>query len=175
MRRDRAPNIGPDHRPSPWVRIAARTAVVALGIAALTQNGAPASASHSPRAHGAARTLKLRDEGSLHLVKRSGSVLLGEGPASGTLPGKVRVRFLYNGSPIVTAQFTIRTTSGSIRGHGLSRLSSPRSSSPSFVGPLAITGGSGRYARARGRGKLYGVFYPRSGKLIFQPVGQLRY
>jgi hypothetical protein len=109
----------------------------------------------------------------LHLVKRSGSVLLEEGSASGTLRGTVRARFLYNGSPIVTTQFTIRTPKGSIRGHGLSRLSDPRSSSPSFVGPMAITGGSGRYAHARGRGRLYGVFYSHSGKLILQPVGQL--
>jgi len=164
----------PSHRSSVWVRNAARL-VVALGIAVLMQSGVPALASHT-RARTAARTLNLRDEGQLHVIRRSGSsVLLQEGPVSGTLPGNVEARFLYNGSPIVTMQFTISTVSGSIRGHGLGRLSNPRSSSPSFVGPLAITGGSGSYAHARGRGKLYGVFYLSDDKLIFQPVGQLQY
>jgi hypothetical protein len=152
----------------------ART-VIALGVVVLAQNCVPAVASNKAFARGAGRMLSLRDEGRLHLANRSASLLRGEGLLSGTLPGRVRIRVLYNGSPIVTMQFTIRTSSGSIRGHGLCRLSSPRSSSPSFVGPLAITGGSGRYSHARGRGKLYGVFYRSEKKLIFQPIGQLRY
>ena len=160
----------PNHHSSLWVRNALRSVVV-LSIAVLMQNSVPALASHTQ-----ARTLNLRDEGQLRLIKRSGSsLLLQEGPVSGTLPGNVQTRFLYNGSPIVTMQFTISTASGSIRGHGLGRLNNPRSSSPSFVGPLAITGGSGRYANARGRGRLYGVFYLSDDKLIFQPVGQLHY
>lgn len=164
----------PNHRSSLWVRHALRSVVV-LGIAVLMQSSAPALASHT-QARTAARTLNLRDEGQLHLIKGSGSsLLLQEGPVSGTLPGNVQARLLYNGSPIVTMQFTISTAGGSIRGHGLGRLSNPRSTSPSFVGPLAITGGSGRYANARGRGRLYGVFYLSEDKLIFQPVGQLHY
>ncbi len=163
----------PNRHPTLWARNAARSAV-ALGIAVLMQSSVPALASHT-RARSAARTLSLRDKGQLHAIKRGGSLLLQEGPVSGTLPGHVHAHVLYNGGPIVTIQFTISTASGSLRGHGLGRLSNPRSSSPSFVGPLAITGGSGRYANASGRGRLYGVFYLSDDELIFQPVGQLNY
>jgi hypothetical protein len=150
-------------------------AFLALGITVFAQAGdVPALASHA-RSAAVAQTVNLRDEGQLQLIKRSGSLLLEEGAATGTLPGKVRVHFFYNGGPSVIALFTIYTSDGSIRGRGLGRLSSPTSSSPSFVGPLAITGGTGSYAHAQGRGKLYGVFYLSGDKLIFQPVGQLRY
>jgi hypothetical protein len=136
-------------------------AVLALGV--LAQGAAYASSTG------------VRDEGQLHLVKQSGSVLLEEGPTSGTLPGTVRVRFLYNGGPVVTAQFTIYAPGGSIRAHALGRLNDPNSASPSFAGPLAITGGTGRYAGAQGRGKIYGVLDVASANLILQPVGELRY
>ena len=154
----------------------ALAACLALGVAALTQaGGVPAfAAAHDPSAR-AAQAQSVRDEGRLRLVKRSGSVLLEEGPASGTLSGKVRARFFYNGGPVVTAQFTIDTAGGTIRAHGLGRLSSPTSSTPSFAGPLAIAGGSGRYAHARGRGRLYGVLNLNGDNLILQPVGQLDY
>jgi hypothetical protein len=165
----------PNRPTSRWARTAARAAVV-LGIAGLMQSGAPALASRStPTGHSAALTLNLRDEGPLHVTKRGASLLLQEGPVSGTLPGDVHTHVLYHGGPIVTIQFTISTASGVIRGHGLGRLSNPRSASPSFVGPMAITGGSGSYANASGRGKLYGVFYLSNDNLIFQPVGQLHY
>lgn len=164
----------PNHHPSLSARNVVRSVVV-LGIAVLMQNGAAALASYAPAGHSAARTLNLRDEGQLRLTKRGSSLLLQEGPVSGTLPGDVHTHVLYNGGPIVTIRFTISTASGSIRGHGLGRLSNPRSSSPSFVGPLAITGGSGSYAHASGRGKLYGVLYASNDELIFQPVGQVRY
>jgi hypothetical protein len=102
-------------------------------------------------------------------------VLIEEGPIVGTVAGQTWGRFLYNGGPIVTMQFTIRTANGSLRGHGLGRLNNTDSASPSFAGPLAITSGNGRYAHVTGRGKVYGVFYRNSGKLILQPVGQLNY
>ena len=150
-------------------------AFLALGITVLVQaGGVPALASRA-RSAAVPQTVNLRDEGHLQLIKRSGSLLLEEGAASGMLPGKARVHFFYNGGPRVIALFTIYTSDGSIRGRGLGRLSNPNSSNPSFAGPLAITGGSGRYAHASGRGKLYGVLYLSDDKLIFQPVGQLRY
>ena len=136
----------------------------------------------SSPAHGAARQVaraagsaSVRDEGRLHLVKASGSLLIDEGTISGTLPGKVRVRFTYDGNPNVTAQITIYGHAGSILARGSGRLSSPTSSSPSFKGALTITGGSGRYARARGSGELFGVFYRRSYAITVQTRGVLRY
>jgi hypothetical protein len=123
----------------------------------------------------AARVLKVRDEGHLRFISSSGSLLIDEGPASGTLRGKVRLHFTYTGSPTVSAQFTIFGAGWSIRAHGQGRLSNPNSPSPSFRGSLTITGGSGRYAHARGSGELFGVFYRRSYGLTVQAIGRLTY
>jgi len=122
-----------------------------------------------------AGTVSVRDEGRLRFLHSSGAQLIDEGPATGTIPGTVRVRFTYNGAPTVTALFTIHGRDGSISGQGRGRLSSPTSESPSFRGSLSITGGSGRYARARGSGELFGVFYRRSYGLIVQTIGRLSY
>jgi hypothetical protein len=140
------------------------------------------SATASSQASGAggppARTahgVSVRDEGRLKLVKASGSVLTDEGPVAGTVPGRVRVRFLYNGDPSVSAQITIYGHAGTILARGSGRLSSPTSSSPSFKGKLTITGGSGRYANARGGGEMFGVFYRRSYAITVQTKGMLHY
>lgn len=122
-----------------------------------------------------AGTLSARDEGRLHLVKASGSLLIDEGPVAGTIPGKVRVDFTYNGDPSVSAKITIYGHAGTILAHGSARLSSPTSPSPSFKGALAITGGTGRYAHAHGSGELFGVFYRRSYAITVQTKGVLHY
>jgi hypothetical protein len=127
-----------------------------------------------PRAK-AARTLNVRDEGRLHFVSSSGSQLIDEGYARGTIPGYARVRFTYNGNPAVAAQFTIRGSGWSLSGHASGRLNNPNSTSPSFRGSLTLTGGSGRYAHAHGSGELFGVFYRRSYGLTVQAVGKLHY
>jgi hypothetical protein len=133
-----------------------------------------ASAATSPRAS-AAHSLSVKDEGYLRLVKSSGSLLIDEGPVHGTIPGKVKVRFIYNGDPAVTAQLTIYGHAGSLLVLARGRLSSPTSPHPSFNGTLTITGGTGRYRHAHGSGRLYGVFYRRTYAMTVQTVGTVRY
>ena len=87
-----------------------RAAVLAVGLASLSMAG-PAVA-RAPGAQ-AARALNVRDEGRLHFIRASGSLLLDEGRATGTFPGWVKVRFVYNGEPTVTAQVTIFGSGGS--------------------------------------------------------------
>jgi hypothetical protein len=128
-----------------------------------------------PATANAARTISVRDEGSLGFKSSSGSQIIDEGRAKGTLPGWVKVRLTYNGNPTVYAQFTIYTKGGSINGHATGRVSNPNSMNPSFRGLLTITGGSGRYAHAGGSGELFGVFYRRSFALTVQAIGKLRY
>jgi len=150
-------------------------ALIGAGILALAAaSGASGSASGRPAAR-TARVLSVRDEGRLHFTKSSGELIIDEGHASGSFPGWIRERFLYNGEPTVTARFTISGSGGSITARGSGRLSSPTSPSPSFHGTMTVTGGSGRYAHVHGGGELYGVYYRRSYALTVQAIGKLPY
>jgi hypothetical protein len=139
-------------------------AVLGLLLLALTSTCASAS-----------RTLNISDKGSLRFVRASGSLLLDEGRVSGTFPGSVKVRFLYNGEPNVSARFTITASAGSISARATGRLSSPTSPAPSFRGRMTVTGGTGRFQHIHGGGELFGVFNRRSYALTVQAVGKLPY
>lgn len=148
-----------------------------LLLGALQADGASAGSSPSPSppsAH-AARVLNVRDEGHLRFIHASGSVLNDEGRVSGSFPGSVKARFIYDGEPNVTATFTISGPGGSISAKGEAKLSSPTSLAPSFHGHMQITGGSGRYAHVHGTGELFGVFNRRSYALTVQAVAKLPY
>jgi hypothetical protein len=123
----------------------------------------------------AARVLTVRDEGHLRFVRASGSQLLDEGRVAGSFPGWVKVRFVYNGEPTVSAWFTISASGGSISARASGRLSSPVNPNPSFRGRMSITGGSGRYAHVHGSGEMFGVFSRRSYGLIVQAFARLPY
>jgi hypothetical protein len=165
-----------------WRSDGERSAIAATGLMLGTIALASLGAQQATQAWGAqravahaTRTLKVHDEGHLHFVSSSGSQLIDEGAASGTLPGRVRLQFTYDGSPTVSAQFTIRGGSWSIRVRARARLSNPTSPNPSFRGTLTITGGSGRYAHARGTGEMFGVFNRRNYGLTVQAFGKLTY
>ena len=128
-----------------------------------------------PATANAARTISFRDEGSLRFKSSSGSQLIDEGHASGTVPGWVKVRLTFNGNPSVYAQFAIYARGGSINGHATGTVSNPNNPNPSFRGSLTITGGSGRYTHAGGNGELFGVFHRRNFGLTVQAIGKLRY
>lgn len=123
----------------------------------------------------AASTAHVRDEGHLRFHSVAASSIVDEGPVSGTIPGKGRVDFLYDGSPKVTARFSILASNGTIYGEAHCQLKDPTSLTPSFQGRLTITGGSGRYAHAKGSGNLYGVFHRRGYAIGMQAVGELSY
>jgi hypothetical protein len=150
-------------------------AVSVLGVANVGEVSTSARGSSGEPYAQVARVLNVRDEGRLHYVKSSASVIIEEGRASGTFPGLVKVRFTYDGAPTVSARFTIAGSGGSISALGSARLSSPTSPSPSFHGTMQITGGSGRYTRVHGGGQLFGVYYRRSYRLTVQAIGKLPY
>ena len=152
------------------MRTHALSAIAATMLLAATPAAAGAGNAH------AARSLTVKDEGSLHLIKSSGSALIDEGKAHGTLPGSVKIRFTYNGDPTVTAAITIYPGGGgAIDASGSGQLSSPNSPTPSFKGTLRISGGSGRYSHAHGSGTMYGIFYRRSYAITVQTHGTLQY
>lgn len=146
-----------------------RTATLAvIAIAGMSSPPAPASAL-------ATRVLNVHDEGHLHFLASNGSEIIDEGEAKGTVPGKLRVHFVYNGEPAVSARFTIYGHSGSISGRASGRLSNLTSPDPSFRGAFTITGGSRRYAHIHGTGELFGVFDrrgPNKYGLVVQAIGK---
>jgi hypothetical protein len=154
----------------------ARGAALAATLAtmSLLSLGAGAIAASTPRAH-AAHSVSVKDEGYLHFIRSSGSLLIDEGPTHGTIPGTANIHFVYDGNPSVNAQITINAHAGRIWAHGSGRMSNPTSARPSFKGTLTITGGSGRYAHAHGGGSLFGVFYRRSYAITVQTEGTLHY
>jgi hypothetical protein len=151
----------------------AAVATLALGGLLLPASGTAGAASGVP-AH-AASVLNVHDEGHLRFLHASGSVIIDEGSVTGSFPGSVRVRFLYDGEPEVSAQFTITGRGGSVSARATGRLSSPTSTTPSFSGHMRITSGSGRYAHIHGAGDLYGVYNRRSYALTVQAIGKLPY
>jgi hypothetical protein len=159
-------------------RQTAFAAALAGATCAALLGGATALAGAGGREHTgalarAAGTLNVRDESHMHLVRESGSLLLEEGTATGTLPGTVKVRFDVGAT--VSASFTIYSRSGgSITGHGMGALHSTGTYA-TFGGSLAVTGGTGRFRHAHGSGGLYGAINRRTYALTVQTIGKLSY
>lgn len=124
-----------------------------------------------PAAH-AARALKATDTAKLRYVSASGSLLLEEGKATGTLPGKMRAS--VNVGATISGSFTIDTKGGTIKSHGEA---TPHGAGvyESFAGSITVTGGSGRYAHAHGHTGLYGTFDRNTYALTIQTTGTFSY
>lgn len=149
------------------MRRALKSTVAAAVLAALL--GACAASAEPALA---ARALKATDTAHLRYVSASGSLLIEDGRASGTLPGTMKVHFDIG--PTFTGSFTIYASGGSISGRG-SAVPHGSGIYESFAGSLTVTGGSGRYAHARGQAKLYGTFDRDNYALLVQTVGTLHY
>jgi hypothetical protein len=146
-------------------------ATTCLFVVAHTGRAGAYATTRAARAH-AARVLKASDTAHLHYISASGSRLLEEGRATGALPGNMRVH-LELGTTF-TGTFTIYASGGSIQGHG-SATPHGEGTYESFSGTLTVTGGSGRYAHAHGRGGLYGTFDRESYALVIKTTGSLAY
>jgi len=155
-------------------RVAITTVAIGLIGALLRAGSVGAQAVKESRAH-TSWTLGVKDEGKLAFVKSSGSTIIEEGPAHGTLPGTVKLHFVYNGNPTVTSQLAFHGRGGTIQAHATGRLSSPTSATPSFSGTLTITSGTGHHHGAHATGRRYGVFYRRTYAVIPQTEGSLSY
>ena len=156
--------------------VAGSTALLAsMSIATIgTGSAAARPIGHSPAAH-AARALRATDTAHLYKVSVSGSNLIEEGKATGTLPGKMRAT--VNIGATISGTFTIYVHGvGTITGHGTAI---PHGSGrfESFKGSIVVTGGTGRYAHARGTTGLYGTFDRESEDyaLVIQTTGTLSY
>jgi hypothetical protein len=145
---------------------------LAIGLAiAAAALPASAAAQLSPTAH-ASRTLSVNDTAHLRFVTSSGNTLSEEGQATGSMPGRVRVR-LTVGSNTVNSSFTIYLHGGSISGRGSARLNVGHGAYASFGGSLSVTHGTGHYAHVSGSGGLYGTINRTNDSAVVQVVGHL--
>ncbi len=151
-------------------------AVTGVALAALAAPLAPVAlagrgASTSAMAR-VASTLKITDTAKLHYTGGSGSLLHESGTATGTLPGSMKAE--CNIGAVLSTNFTIYAAGGTIKGRGTA---TPHGSGTyeSFAGTLVATGGTGRFAHARGRAGLYGVFDRKNYGLTVQTTGKLSY
>jgi hypothetical protein len=103
----------------------------------------------------ARRSISVRDSAHLHLVRSSGNTRLSEGPASGTLPGTLRLQATVKGLAF-TFGYSIAVRGGTITGHGSAKLHIGGGPYASFAGTGVADGGSGRYLHAEGSGRFYG-------------------
>lgn len=150
--------------------LATVAAMLSLGVA-LPPGSDPAQA--RPFASDA-RSEHLTVTAHLHYVAAKGSYLIEEGSASGALAGTIKARVRITAD--ITGTFTFYSRGGSVSGYGAAKLHESGSYA-SFGGTLQVLGGSGRYSRASGSGKLYGVYNRRSPRLelTIQTTGNLTY
>lgn len=151
--------------------LTARARLLAAAAALPLAAAAPAQAA-DPVAQ-AARTINVSERASLHLVRKSGSTLWQAGTATGTLPGTVTTRFKVTPSR-VTGTLKIVTRGGSVT---LSVNGTPRSygTNARFGGTMRVTGGTGKFARARGSANFEGVVNRRSWAANVSASGRLTY
>jgi hypothetical protein len=174
MRRDGPVDIGSTRRRS----VFASSTILAAALMTLGIRQTDAAASRNVVGH-TARELRVTDTAHLHYVKESGSQIIDEGEATGTLPGDVRVSF--NVGVTVEATFTISEAHAhdwSITGHGSGELHKNKSKSDvyvSFGGTMAVAHGTGRYAHAHGTGGFYGVIDRSNYAVTIQTTGTLAY
>jgi hypothetical protein len=128
---------------APVVGLAVLTAAGAVGI------GVGAAGAAGPSAK-AARSLNLNDSASLRLANHKGVELKEVGFAHGNLPGEIYIQLRLASQHSVSAKIQVYPSGGSINATAEAHYTIHTSSSASFSGTLTITGGSGRYTRAKG-------------------------
>lgn len=150
-----------------------RMALASIALGGLALACAPVSGAR-PLSADVARRQSVSDTANLHKAKVEGAIVFEQGNATGALPGFMRARLDTND---FHASFTLQTRAGTIKGHGSATLCEKACSGhyESFRGTLTIDGGTGRFAHARGRGGLYGVFNRDTYGLEVQTTGTLSY
>jgi len=151
----------------------AALALSALATAAVFGTGAAGAAGPSAKA---ATTMNLSDSANLRLNNHKGVELKESGNAKGNLPGKIYLQLRLASSRTVTAKIQVYPSGGSISASASATYRVVTSSSASFAGTLNITGGSGRYAKAKGsRLSFSGTVHRPSDSVSVHVSGKLSY
>ncbi|MHB1569510.1 MAG: hypothetical protein ACYC0H_09935 [Solirubrobacteraceae bacterium] len=147
------------------LRTAALTCSTGLVAAACVATGASA-----------AKSQNVDDAAHLHLIaSHGGNALIETGKATGTLPGTVTVSLTIH-TRTANSSFTIAVKGGgSISGKGAGVLKTGKGGYASFGGSITVTGGTGKYAHASGKGGLYGTIYRLNDSMTVKVTGALHY
>jgi hypothetical protein len=142
--------------------------------AAFVTQDSSAAATTSRRVATAARTISLNETGRLRLTSKKGFTLNERGSASGTISGSIYIHLHLVSQSRVTAEVNIYPQGGgSLSGNG-SASYRVEGGHASFSGTLAITRGSGKYARARASGlRFTGTIQRRDDSVTVQLSGRL--
>lgn len=125
-------------------------ALVAVALVTATAFGPGAAGAAAPSAK-AARTLNLSDSANLVQNNKKGTELKESGTAKGTLPGQIYLQLRVGEGKVVTAQIQVYPNShDSISASARATYHLNTSTYATFSGTLNITGGKGRYAKAKG-------------------------
>lgn len=146
------------HSWAPQRRAAALAAI--LSVSGLWVAAGPAG-SQGPSGRAASR-MSVHEYVTLKLVKRTGSTSTGSikfehtGRATGTVAGTVRTKITLRHSVALKGIVTIATRKGRLRLEVDGRARGIETRSP-FVGNATILTGTGRYAKAKGKGTFEGI------------------
>jgi hypothetical protein len=129
------------------LRICLPLALSVGAIAAVAPTGAAAGGAKAV----AARTQSFNISSTLHLIGHPGHVLNEQGTFSGTQSGTIAIRFTSVSSTSGEATFTAYPSGGSVSGR-TSTKGQVVGAHVYFSGSMTITGGTGKWAHASGRG-----------------------
>lgn len=141
------------------------TAALALGALASVAAIGTGAAGAAPSAH-ASRTLDLNDNANLNLSNKKGFELKEAGKASGSLPGTIYIQLKVASERSVTASIQVYPSGGSLKATASGSYRVESSSTASFSGKLNITGGTGRYSKAKGSGLSFSGTVHRPGDSV---------
>ncbi len=123
-----------------------------------------------------ARTITVRDNARLRVVRSNGATRLDKGPVSGTLPGSLELGADVPGtSTSFTFSFTLHVAGGTITGRGKGTLHEGNPPYETFAGTGIVSSGTGRFARVSGAGRFYGSENRRTRSGTVQVDATLRY
>lgn len=152
--------------------LASSAAMGSLAAAAALAAGTAGAA--GPSAH-AARTMSIKESGSLHYSNKHGSEVKESGYAKGTLSGPIYIQLRLTSTKSVSAGVQVYPGGGSIHGSASASYSN-HGSYASFSGRMSITGGSGRYSKAHASGLSFSGTINRSNSAVSVHVsGRLSY
>lgn len=141
----------------------AALSVAAIAVAGVSGIAAPATA----------RTVPATENASLRLVKKNGTLFTHRGTVTGTVSGPARSTIRLKGLSL-NGTVTVVSKQGElrIRINGKARSGGMK---PVFEGSATMSGGTGRYRRATGKGRFTGVVNRSNWAATIRAVGSLDY